>query len=295
MGLGTDTCPRLQQAFNSSTLQFIMKRAAFFISDSTGITAETLGHSLLTQFPQFEFEQRTIPYVNSEEKAHEVLDQINAATEKNQAKSLIFSTLAQNPIREIVKQADGLFMDFFDLLMGPLETELQAKYAHDIGKFHSILDTNRYDQRIAAVEFALNTDDGVGLKHYEDADVILVGVSRCGKTPTCLYMALVFGILAANYPITEEDMGAIALPKPLRAHADKVFGLTIDVDRLQAIRTQRRADSIYASKEQCQKELDVVQKIYRNYGIPYLDSTAFSIEELATKIMAKKGIQRRLY
>ncbi len=271
----------------------LMKRKAFFISDSTGITAETLGHSILAQFPNIKFEQKTIPYINSIEKAEEVVTQINAASTEDKAKALVFSTLANTEVRDLVKNCDALFMDFFDILMEPIETELKAKYAQDVGKFHGISDTNTYDKRIAAIDFALNTDDGVGVKNYDKADVILVGVSRCGKTPTCLYMALLFGVLAANYPITEEDIHSAALPEALQDHTDKIFGLTINPERLQTIRQQRRPDSTYASLEQCKKELSTVQQMFRNYGVPYLDSTSFSIEELATKIMAQRGLKRR--
>jgi len=270
-------------------------RTAFFVSDSTGITAETLGHSLLAQFPGIHFEKLTIPYINSVAKAQKIIAQINAASQKTQAKALVFSTLANSEIRAILATCNGLFMDFFDILMGPLEKELQAKYSQDIGKFHSILDTNSYDQRISAVDFALYTDDGIGIKHYENADVILIGVSRCGKTPTCLYLALKFGIFAANYPITEEDMYEVNLPKPVQPYISKLFGLTISVERLQSIREQRKPGSRYATKEQCQQELKTVLQIFNKSNIPYLDSTTCSIEEIATKIMAKKKINRRSF
>ena len=269
------------------------KRIAFFISDSTGITAETLGQSLLAQFSHINFEKQTIPYVNSIEIAQEVLEKINSVSHQNNSKVLVFSTLADAKIRNILAACNGLFMDFFDILMTPLETELNAKYAQDIGKFHSILDVNRYDQRIFAMEFALSTDDGIGVKNYKDADVIITGVSRCGKTPTCLYMALTFGVRAANYPITEEDMHATDLPDVLKPYVKKLFGLTISEQRLHSIRAQRRPNSKYASIEQCKTELSIVNKMFEKDSIPKLNSTIFSIEEISTKIMAEMGVKRR--
>jgi regulator of PEP synthase PpsR (kinase-PPPase family) len=272
-----------------------MKRTAFFISDSTGITAETMGHSLLTQFPQFEFTQLAIPYVNTPEKAYEVLAKIDQASQDGQAKALVFSTLANPEIRNIIANCNGMFIDLFDMLAEPLEQELNSKYAQKVGKSHNIKNFQTYDTRIAAIDFALNTDDGVGINHYTDANLILVGVSRCGKTPTCLYLALKFGIFAANYPITDEDMAAPHLPQALQLYPEKLFGLIITADRLHEIRQQRQPNSNYAAIQQCQRELTHVENMFKRNNIPYLNSTNFSIEEIATKIMSQKKIKRHLY
>lgn len=272
-----------------------MKRAVFYISDSTGITAETLGHSLIIQFPQFEFEQIPIPYINSEARAYEVVAQINEASQVNQAKSIVFSTLAKPEIRNVFIGSDCLFMDFFNILIGPLETELQSKYAQNIGKFHTINNVKAYDARIAAIEFALKTDDGVNTKDYSNAELILLGVSRSGKTPTCIYLALKFGIFTANYPLTEEDLTSDRLPDQLLPFKDKLFGLLITPERLQQIRHQRMPNSKYSSLEQCQKELKITRQMMDNASIPYLESTSFSIEELAAQIMARKSLRRHLF
>jgi len=269
-----------------------MKHTAFFISDSTGITAETLGKALLSQFPKIKFKKLTIPYVNSLDKARETVMQINQVSRKDQAKVLVFSTLANPEMRSILADCDGMVMDFFDILIGPLEEELQSKYAKEVGKLHKMPDLKTYDARIAAIDFALNADDGINVKNYKNADVILIGVSRSGKTPTCLYLALKFAIRAANYPITEENINISHLPKDLIPYRKKLFGLTITSARLHEIREQRRPNSSYAKLAQCQKELKTVEQIFKKEKIPYLDSTAFSIEELATKITQIKKITR---
>jgi len=271
-----------------------MNRVAFFISDSTGITAETLGRSLLTQFQELEFDQTTIPYVNTTEKAKEVLEQINQAGRDSKTKVLVFSTLANPKMREILANCNCMFIDFFDVFIPPLEEELHSKYAQKVGELHKIANLKTYDLRVAAVEFALNTDDGVGVKNYKDADIILIGVSRCGKTPTSLYLALKFSLFAANYPIVDGDL-TVSLPKNLRPYKDKLFGLTISAQRLHEIRQQRKPDSNYASLSLCKKELSTVEKIFEHFNIPFLNSTTFSIEEIATKIMAVKKIKRQRF
>jgi regulator of PEP synthase PpsR (kinase-PPPase family) len=272
-----------------------MQRVVFFISDSTGITAETLGRSLLTQFQELEFDQTTIPYVNTIEKAKEVLERINQASRDTKARVLVFSTLADPKIREILASCNCLFIDFFDAFIPPLEEELHSKYAKKIGELHKIANFKTYDQRVAAIEFALNTDDGVGINNYKNADIVLIGVSRCGKTPTSLYLALKFGLFAANYPITDENLTIATLPKDLEPHKDKLFGLTITAQRLHEIREQRKPKSTYASLPQCQRELSMVEKIFKRSNIPFLNSTTFSIEEIATKIMAMKKIKRQRF
>lgn len=271
-----------------------MKRAVFFVSDSTGITAENLGRSLLIQFPQFEFDQLTIPYVTSTVKANTIATQINSASTTNQTKSLVFSTLADPAIRNIIATSNCFFIDTFELLVSSLEQELHGKHTQKIGKLHTISNTKAYDARVAAIEFALTTDDGIGTNHYDKTEIILIGVSRSGKTPTCLYLALKFGIFAANYPIADAELLTVDLPSVLRKYSNKLFGLTINAKRLHEIRTERKPGSTYATLKQCQTELKNINKIFIQNKIPYLDSSTFSIEEIATKIIATKNLTRRL-
>lgn len=272
-----------------------MKRSVFFLSDRTGITAETLGHSLLTQFEGIEFTQVNVPFLDSPEKASRTVERINLAAQQDGEKPIIFATLLNDEIREIVNQSQGQIFDFFETFINPLEAALNTPSAHAIGRSHGIKGYDTYKTRIDAVNFALSNDDGSTTRHYPDADIILIGVSRTGKTPTCLYLALQYGIHAANYPITEEDLDKTRLPEAIMPYRDKLFGLTIDAERLHQIRNERRKNSRYASREQCNLEVRTVEQLYQQERIDFLDTSTISIEEIATTILHQTGIARRLY
>lgn len=271
-----------------------MKRAVFILSDGTGITAENLGNSLLSQFEHIQFEKHTIPYLDSIDKAHHVINDINKAHDELGSKPLVFMTLVNQQIREKIKQANACIFDLFTTFIGPLENELQEKSSYTVGRSHGVHNSKSYDKRIEAVDFALIHDDGLKVRGYDKADIILIGVSRCGKTPTCIYLALQYGILAANYPFTDDDLLKDSLPDVLKPHKKKLYGLTIDSLRLEQIRTERLPNSKYASPEQCQKEIINIETMYLKERIPYLNTTKFSIEEIATKILASSGLQRRI-
>ncbi len=271
-----------------------MKRTAFFISDGTGITAETLGQSLLAQFENITFHKLTRPYIDTVEKAAAMVQQINAAAEADGARPLIFDTIVNVEIREVLRSSKGFMVDILSTFLAPLEEELAEHSSYSVGKSHCIGQSANYMQRIDAVNFALDNDDGARTQYYSKADLILVGVSRCGKTPSCLYMAMQYGIRAANYPLTEEDMERLQLPGALREHRHKLFGLTIDPERLTAIRNERRPNSRYASFDQCEFEVREVESLFRRENIPFINSTHFSVEEISAKILAEKGVERRL-
>lgn len=268
-----------------------MKRHVFIISDGTGITAENLGHSLLTQFNNIEFERHIIPYIDTLPKAESIVKQIDLLFKKTGTKPLVFMTLINPEIANTFKQANACVLDLFNTFLGPLEKELGEKSSYTVGQAHSF--SQAYTHRIIAVDYALAHDDGIKIKGYEQANIILIGVSRCGKTPSCLYMALHFGILAANYPFTEEDLNSFRLPESLRPYKSKLFGLTIDPERLQQIRNERRPNSRYASIEQCRLEVSEVETMYQHENIHYLNSTCFSVEEIATKVISIAEIQRK--
>jgi len=276
------------------TKTMLPKRTAFFVSDRTGITAEMLGHSLLTQFDRVSFTEITLPFVDSPEKAQDAVRQIDQTAEKDGARPLVFSTLVDQAMRSAIQRANAFYIDCFQVFIQPMEAELGVQSSHTVGKSHSVR-SNEYFGRIEAVNFALAHDDGQSTKDLANADVILVGVSRCGKTPTCLYMALQFGIRAANYPLIPEDFDARALPAAIRAFRSKLFGLTIRPDRLQRIRSERRPGSTYASLENCEHELREAERLMRQEGISILDTTSRSIEELATTILQQANLQRHVY
>lgn len=270
-----------------------MKRYVFMISDGTGITAENLGNSLITQFENIEFEKLTIPYIDTVAKAEAAVARIDSSYEETGIKPLIFMTLINPDIAQAIKQSKAKVFDLFNTFLGPLEHELQAKSSYTVGRTHGVANPQSYTQRIEAVDYALAHDDGIKTRGYEKADIILIGVSRCGKTPSCLYMALHFGVLAANYPFAEDDLTSFRLPESLRPYKNKLFGLTIDAERLQHIRTERRPNSQYASMEQCRREVAEVETMYQRENIPYINSTRYSIEEIATKILSTAGIKRK--
>lgn len=274
----------------------MIERTAFFLSDRTGITAETLGNSLLTQFDGIHWHKVSIPFVDSLARADEVAMKIAKAAEQDGHRPLIFSTFINKEIREHVAACSQCIVyDFFDTFIESMEKELHMKSAHAIGRSHSMLDDKAYSKRIAAINYTLNNDDGITLKNFDQADIILVGVSRSGKTPTCLYMAMQYGVAAANYPLTEEDMDKLALPQGLTPFKEKIFGLTLSVENLHRIRSERRPNSRYASIQQCKKELQWQENLYKMLDIPYIDTTTISIEEITTVILSRKKIKKRLY
>ncbi len=267
-------------------------RTVFFVSDQTGVTVETMGHSLLTQFEGLEFRPVTLPFVSTVDKAHEAVRRIDAVAAREGARPIVFSTLVQGELREIVMRANGLYLDFFEAFVGPLERELDTRSTHRAGRAHGMADLGAYAIRINATNYSLANDDGAG-GDYAHADVVLVGVSRSGKTPTCLYMALQYGVFTANYPLTEEDLSG-ELPARLAPFREKLYGLTIGPERLRQIRNERRPESRYASMQQVTYEVRAAEALFRRYAIPVIDTTECSIEEIASRIINEGGIERRL-
>ncbi|HSF48869.1 MAG TPA: pyruvate, water dikinase regulatory protein [Burkholderiales bacterium] len=272
-----------------------MKRTVFFISDRTGITAEMLGHSLLTQFENIDLERITLPFVDTTEKATRAAQRINQAATADGIRPIVFSTMVDTEMAAVVSSANALTLDCFQIFISPLEAELGLRSSHAIGRSHSLVNALEYHQRMEAVNFAMAHDDGQSTKDLSNADVILIGVSRSGKTPTCLYMSLQFGTRAANYPLIPEDLASLRLPshlKPLRA---KTYGLTIQPERLSQIRFERRPNSKYASLGNCQREIREAEALMQQENISYLDTTTKSIEELATTILHQANLVRHVY
>jgi regulator of PEP synthase PpsR (kinase-PPPase family) len=270
------------------------ERTVFFLSDQTGVTAETLGHSLLTQFSGQDFRQVTLPFIDSEDKAREAVKKINSAADSGAERPIVFSTLVQDEFRAILRNAKGLHLDIFDAFLETLENELQQKSTHEAGRAHGMSDIESYMKRIEATNFALANDDGGVTRNYEVADVILLGVSRSGKTPTCLYLALQYGVYAANFPLTDEEFDSGSLPDFLVSQKEKLFGLTIAPTRLQQIRKERRALGQYSSAQQVRYELREAEKIFKKYDVPHINTTEFSIEEIASRILNSTGVERRV-
>ncbi|MDH3734884.1 MAG: kinase/pyrophosphorylase [Gemmatimonadota bacterium] len=269
------------------------QRTVFFVSDHSGVTAETLGHSLMTQFDSLDFRKVTVPFVSDLDKARQTVRMINLTEDADGVRPIVFSTLVKQEIRDIVRESSGFFLDFFDSFLAPLEKELDMTSALATGRAHGITDAQLYDLRIEATNFALTHDDGTNLGGYDQADVILVGVSRSGKTPTCLYLALQYGVYAANFPLTEDEFESRGHISTLPKHRARLFGLTIEPMRLEEIRGERRPGSQYASSQQVGFEVRQAEALFRKLGIPHLDTTRMSIEEIASRILDETGLERR--
>jgi regulator of PEP synthase PpsR (kinase-PPPase family) len=268
-------------------------RTIFFVSDQTGITAETLGHSLLTQFDGLRFRSVTLPFIDGIDKAKEVVRRVNLTAEVEGVRPIVFATFVHDEIRAVIRGSRGLLLDFFDAFIDPLERELDVRSSHMVGRAHGQKNQDWYSRRIDAMNFALENDDGQTVRNYEKADVILVGVSRSGKTPTCLYMALHYGIFPANYPLADEEFESGHLPGALLQHRHKLYGLTIAPSRLVQIRNERRPESRYASADQVGFELRSAQGLFRKFGVPWMDTTECSIEEIASTVLARMGLLDR--
>jgi [pyruvate, water dikinase]-phosphate phosphotransferase / [pyruvate, water dikinase] kinase len=256
----------------------------FFLSDSTGISAETMGNALLIQFPDLRFERRLIPFISTMEEAKRVVAILDAAMD-GPVTPLAFTTAAVDEIREVLHTSRCPIIDFFDMHMSRVESILGVRGLHVASRLHSVGDIQRYNARMAAVEYAIEHDDGQSTRALDKAEVILLAPSRCGKTPTTMYLALQHGIFVANYPLVEDDFDTTELPRPVRQLRDRCFGLTTTPIRLSQVRHERRPNSRYASLEQCTYELREAEALYRRHRIPVINSSAKSVEEMSTVIL----------
>ena len=272
------------------------RRTVFFVSDRTGITAEMLGNSMLVQFDQFQFNRVTIPFVDSNEKVEDAIRQINLIAEREGQRPIVFTSIVDDEAAEHVRsQANALTLDVFQVFISPLEAELKMRSSHAAGRSHGIANSHEYFARMEAINFTQAHDDGATTRDLSKAQVILVGVSRCGKTPTSLYLALQFGIRTANFPLTPDDFVDRKLPASIRPHKDKLFGLTIQAERLREIREERRPGSKYASLDNCRIEVREAEHLMERERIPMLDTTTKSIEEIATTILHRTGLRRTVF
>ena len=270
-------------------------RTVFFISDGTGITAETFGNAILAQF-ETKARHVRLPFVDSVDKAHQAVRQINHAGVVDGKRPIVFTTLVNMEVLKVITEGcEGMLLDMFGTFVRPLETELNIKSNHRIGRFSDASKSKEYQSRIEAINFSLAHDDGQSNRDLEQSDVILVGVSRSGKTPTSLYLAMQYGLKASNYPLIPEDFDRQLLPPALKPHIAKLFGLTIQPERLSEIRNERRPNSKYASIENCRQEVTQAESMMRRSGIRWLSTTTKSIEEIATTILQELRPERLAY
>lgn len=266
------------------------KRSVFFVSDRTGITVETLGHTLLTQFPDVPFVFHPVPFVDSPEKLAAVEARIRTAAAEDGAPALVFSTTVDPVMVERLRATGAHVFELFSAFLGPLEEALGTHPQRASGRAHGMGDLETYHRRIAAVNYTLGHDDGVKVNDLQDADLVLLGVSRCGKTPTCLYLAMHFHLKAANYPLTPEDLERPRLPGFLAPCRERLFGLSIEPPQLHLIRQERRPGSRYASLAQCAYEVGRAEALFRDAGVDFLHTTTVSVEEIASSIVHRMGL-----
>ncbi len=272
------------------------RRTVFFLSDRTGITAEVLGNSLLTQFENFQFRRVTIPFVDSPERVAEAVQEVNATAEREGRRPIVFSSVVDVAMSALIhRDVKALTLDLFQMFLTPLEQELGTPSVHAAGRSHGLANLHDYFTRMEAINFTQVHDDGASTRELDKAQVILVGVSRCGKTPTSLYLALQFGVRAANFPLTPDDFAARRLPKSVLPHEDRLFGLTIQPERLREIREERRPGSQYAQLDTCRHEVREAANLMQHHKIPTLDTTSKSIEEIATTILHRAKLERHTY
>ncbi|UXI70039.1 posphoenolpyruvate synthetase regulatory kinase/phosphorylase PpsR [Tahibacter amnicola] len=271
-----------------------MRRTIFYVSDGTGITAETIGHSVLTQFDGIDFDTFRIPFVDDDVKARAACLRIKTSYAQTGVRPIVINTVVDPSLTEILAGSGALMVDVFAPFIGPLELELGTPRSRHVNKAHGLVNFAEYEARINATNYALSHDDGVAT-NYADAEMILVGVSRSGKTPTCLYMALHYGVKAANYPLTDDDLEKLELPARLKPHRNRLYGLTIDAQRLTQVRENRRPGSRYATLDQCRWELAQADKLFRREGLPVQNTTHTSIEEIASKILSALGIEKHMF
>ena len=272
------------------------QRTVFFISDRTGITAEMLGNSLLTQFEHIRFRRVTIPFVDSMDKVAEAVRQVNATAAAEGRRPIVVSSVVDESMSEAIRRdTEGLTLDMFQIFIQPLEEELGAKSSHAAGRSHGIANSHEYFARMEAINFTQAYDDGAATRDLDKAQLILVGVSRCGKTPTSLYLALQFGVRAANFPLTPDDFADHRLPGSVVPFRERLFGLTIQPERLREIREERRPGSRYAQLDNCRHEVREAEHLMQQHGIPMLDTTSKSIEEIATTILHRAKLERHIY
>ena len=262
-----------------------MKRTVYFVSESTGITAETLGHSLLSQFDNVDFEQIYMPFIDTPLRAKALTQRMQEAADRDGDRPIVFATMLDAVIRDILKSGNCYYLELFDGFIDPQSQELGVAPSRKSGRSHAITKPSSYTKRIEAINFAMANDDGVRPDNFAHADVVLLGVSRSGKTPTCLYLAMHYGLRSANYPVTEEDFERGDVAPAVWDARHKVFALTIDPLRLQRIREERRPGSPYASLERCKEDIRHARQMYQRLGVPVLNTTSQSIEEISSHIL----------
>lgn len=254
----------------------------FTISDSSGETVNQMAQAITIHFPEIQFNRKRFSNISSIEDCEEIFESIEGN------KTIIIMTIIIEEVVKALKEREGEDLFIVDLLYKPVE---------DMGAFLSEapcmkpglmrdLDNNYFD-KIEAIEFAMNFDDGKNPKGFLDADIILLGVSRTSKTPLSVYLANK-SYKVANLPLLPE----ISIPEEIyQVDRKKLVGLIIDPKNLNEIRNQRlitlglSPESSYANDERIEEELNYAKKLFEELGCYVIDVSKSTIEETAAKVI----------
>lgn len=264
----------------------------YFLSGSTGILAEDLGKALLCQFPEISFNEEKIPFIRTEEDAWKAREHILKRSSGRHP--LVFSTIMNPELIGILDAPEIEFFNICDTYLNRLAELLEAEPLRESG-FSRHLDDTTMAKRVSAIQYCIAHDDGSLTRDYDEAEVILLGVSRSGKTPVSVYLATQMGIKTANYPLVCEDLNAYRLPMDIIRNKKRVVGLSTTPEILHHIREKRYKDSSYAKLATCVKELSQAHQIFLNYQIPVIMSDGRSIEETATQVAQTLAVNRTVH
>ncbi|WP_028582415.1 pyruvate, water dikinase regulatory protein [Desulfogranum japonicum] len=264
----------------------------YYISGSTAILAEDMGRALLAQFSGFRFKEEKIPFIHTVAEAEEALNRI--LDQCKEEKPLLFCTIMDQHTRDVFNHPDVLFFDIFLETLEKVETSLGVCALREPG-YSRHFTMSKMTKRVDAIHYSLEHDDGTKPKDYDIADLILVGVSRTGKTPVSIYLATHMELKAANFPLTADHLGKHELPKEIVKNKSRAIGLTASPRYLHEIREKRYHGSTYASLDTCTRELQQARQLYRRYDLKTLNVEGRSIEELAVQAvqLVGKGKTRR--
>ena len=257
----------------------------YLISDSTGETLDRIFLAIKAQFKNIEYKVHAYSFTRTENQVLKILEDA-----KNNSNSIILYTIVDNNLAKyLANQSDKKEIPCFGVLGNLIlsfSKLLNQKASHEPSGQHAL--NEEYYQRIEAIQFTMNHDDGNLTNEIEKSDIVLLGVSRTSKTPTSIYLANK-GFKTSNIPLINET----SLPKKLREDPKLscIIGLNTEAERLVDIRKNRMntlketENKRYTNIEEIKKEIDDAKKTFKKYGWPSIDVTRKSVEETAASII----------
>jgi len=262
----------------------------YYVSGSTAILAEDMGKALLAQFQGILFREEKIPFIHTPEDAHKALEHILQQSEGNPP--LVFCTIMDQATRDVFNCPQVRFFDIFLNTLELLEQALGTPALREPG-YSRHFTLSRMNKRVDAIHFSLEHDDGTRPAEYDEAEIILVGVSRSGKTPASIYLATHMELKSANFPLTEDHLHQHELPKEIVRNRKRAVGLTCSPQYLHTIREKRYAGSTYASLATCTRELQQANRLYIRHNLKVINVEGRSIEEIAVQAIQAIGLNKK--